>query len=230
MKIKRLIKKLENKEYVKENGGILNTILRIIKNRIKKEESTIYLFENEIIIDVNIKNENVITIDNIYDLIDFIKDRSIEDKFINYDEYYSEIKERFKKGDICYAFRINNKICGVIFVAFKYSYCNVVDYTFEFPTETAGFYDLYTLKDYRKKGILSSIYQVAFADIKSKGFRKSWIWIMPHNIASLKLHEKFNINRIIKKIVLRQKYGFKWHIIQNVDMQIDEILNNRNQK
>jgi GNAT superfamily N-acetyltransferase len=141
-------------------------------------------------------------------------------------DYISVVRNRFQHGEWCYlARRSNSKLfVGVLFAAANTTKVNPVRYQVDIPPDTVGILDVYTSSKFRSKGFYSQIFNAAINDFINKGYKKAWIWIMPHNITSLAVHNRLGLSHVFLKVTLRQRWGLRWHRIEKVDFTVEKLL------
>lgn len=228
-RILSLLDNLKIKLEIDKNGynplKIMSTIFNKVISRLKNEITEMYLFEMEFQSKSNlVLNENINILNVPEKLFDFAKKRAVEDKSCIEEKYIKQINERFKNHDFCYAVELEGMIVATIFVSKKNVYSTAVNYLFVCPPHTCAIYDVYTLSEYRNRGYIKKIYNFAFQDLKSKGLKKCWIWFMPHNLATLMTHKKVGFRKAIRKITLVQKFGLRWHRIEQINLAIDDLI------
>lgn len=158
-------------------------------------------------------------------ILPFIRVRQKEDVNWRSNDYYMEVKRRFECGHKCFALRYNKEIVSTIFIGINQCYIAPVAYNIRLPSNVVGFYDVYTVSAYRGKGFYAKLFNITVNKCMEEGFDEAWMWIMPHNVVSLKVHDKLGMNHIFKIITLYQRFGIRWHDVQDVDIYVRQIIN-----
>lgn len=227
MDFKRFSEILELKKNKYNLLKIAKTLAIKVINRLKYEKLEMFVFQ----LDLSNHGEpkpmqQVKMINNSEELLKFIENRAAEDKDCDKNLYYENIKNRFSNGDVCFAYIENEEIISVVFVTSKDHYISAINYLFKMPPKCVAFFDVYTLKAARGRGILRYIYNKAFYYLNSQGFERALIWFLSSNIKTLLAHKKVGFENAIKKIVLVQKFGIRKHRVEDVNLCIDDLIKN----
>ncbi|MDP2923543.1 MAG: GNAT family N-acetyltransferase [Candidatus Omnitrophota bacterium] len=203
--------------------GIFLVFIKLFRRHIFLHKSTIYLLEMPLMyrdLNINMVAQRFTTIEP---LLLFAREREIQDTQWHGRSYVSELKERFERGDQCFALESDKKIISVIFVSRKSCPIKAVDYILILPEKTVGLYDVYTVPLYRGQGLYTKLFFLCINACINSGYDRAWIWIMPHNRVSLAVHNKLGMNHVIRSISLCQIFGLKWHIIKALNMSITDL-------
>jgi hypothetical protein len=203
----------------------IDKIINRIKNsRLKNENTEICLFEMNFHKNNYDTIKNVRVVSNISELDDFIDERKKEEPNINLAKYRKQIIKRFENHSNAYVYESDGKIVSAVFACPKSEYCNAINYKFVLPENVCGIVDGYTLKKYRGNSYYKILYSYAFSHLADTGFGKGWFWIVPHNKSSLIVHKKVGLEFGIRKITLIQRFGLRWHVKNNLQFNIDDII------
>ena len=157
-------------------------------------------------------------------LTEFASERESEDADWRGGAYLEEIRRRFENGDWSFIARVDGKVVSIVSMTRSSSFISPVRHWMTIPPLTVGYYDVYTLASQRGKKIYTKLFNASVNACLADGFKTAWIWIMPHNTASLKAHGRLGMNQAFLEIRLRQKWGFRWKRVRPVTVRTDDIL------
>ena len=201
-------------------------LIIVIKNRWKKDETTIYILEMALG-NRNYRNNYIFKKSNDNaEIKKLANERLCEDEVIQNSNYTKEVLMRIKKGDNYVAAYNGLDIVSILFISEKDSFLSPVRYKIFFPENTIGIYDVYTKKEYRGKGIYSDLFNFTINYYYNDGYKNAWLWLMKHNKVSILSHNKVGMRNVIKKITLMQRFGLKWIRIDDLKIDSAELLNN----
>lgn len=163
-------------------------------------------------------------VNSIEPLLEFIQKREVEDPIWT-GKYKREIEQRFSRGDLCFVVIEDGIVVCVLFATFKQNYVRDIDYLFVYGEKTFGIIDGYTLKTYRHRNYYRAVFSLCISHCKKLGYETIHACISPSNTISLRLHNSLGVNHIIGKISMYQRWGFRKHKIERLDIRIKEILN-----
>lgn len=205
--------------------GYARYLLDELCARWPKKEMSIYVLEMKIPTTRAEKTLPVVKrINSLEPLMDFISLREQEDP-IWHGNYLNELKERFEKGNLCFATFDNERVISTLFVTFGGYYFAELDYALRFPEGVFGVIDVYTLKDYRGTGCYGKAFKACASDFAGSEFEKLYGFIAPDNKVSLMTHNRLGLNHIIMKVSMYQHWGFRRHTVEKMDTYIENIYN-----
>lgn len=189
-----------------------------IRKRWKTETETIYLIltylDGHYLLDKKLPPSNEVKMyRNFNDIKDIMLRRCEEDGM--HGNYINEYQKRIKRGDCLVTLLIGNDIISYIFISEKKAYFSQLNFSEYLENECFAVYDVYTFKKYRGKGLYEILLAEVFREFKKRGYTKFWLWVMKHNKISLKVHQKLNINHVIK--IYKGYYNFGFRIIKKYD-------------
>lgn len=158
-------------------------------------------------------------------ILQFAHDRELEDSNWEQGKYVQDVIQRINRGDVCFGAQRDGKIVSVIFASRGPCHLGPVGYYLKIPSGTMGYYDAYTLASYRRQGLYSNVFSKCVNTSLDEGYHTAWMWIMRHNIISLKTHDSLDMNHVFMEIALHQRWGFRWHKVRAVDLSIQDLLN-----
>jgi len=197
--------------------------LKLLKRHMFFRVSTIYLLEMPL---CRCEADTHITaryITGIEPLLLFAREREAQDSQWHARSYVRELEERFQKGDRCLALEADAKIVTVIFMSEKTCLIKAIGYTLTIPEKTISLYDVYTAPAYRGRGLYGQLFSFCVNECARQQYERAWMWIMPHNLTSLKVHHTLGMNHIIRSISLCQIFGLRWHITKSLNTFIADI-------
>ena len=209
------------KTLLRERGFLY--LLGGIERRWKPSEDIIYVLEMRLEKRV-VTSSSVVKMTTPDVILSFAHERELEDGEWERGKYVQEVIQRFKNGDWCFVAKKDMRIVSVIFVSRGPCYIAPVGYTLQIPDRTVGLYDIYTLLAYRGLHLYSAVFRKAVNSSLKEGYNAAWMWIMPHNVVSLKANEKLGLRHIFKGISLCQRWGFRWHKVRSLDIDVKELL------
>jgi ribosomal protein S18 acetylase RimI-like enzyme len=195
----------------------------ILKNRLKNNIVSVYIIQMALEKRSHCEKNNIKKITDVSELKEFCAKREREDKLCE-GEYLTEVTDRLKQGDFCVAMLIENNIASVLFVSTNSCYISTLGINLKLPEDTIAIYDVYTSTQYRQKGFYRQIFNYCVNDYFNKGFRQVWLWVMEHNKTSIIVHNALGFKRIIRKLSLKQKFGFRWIKSENIDNDLLALL------
>lgn len=159
-------------------------------------------------------------------LSDFITNKINESDLFD-EKHLNLVSERFRKGDWCYAYKVDGKIVSTIFVSsLSPYYIEVVDSKINIPVESVVLYDLYTLRNYQGAVNYKIFYASIFSDLNERGYKSAQFFIMPHNIASLLLHKRIKVKNVVLKITLLKFTFIKIKLKKQLSFDINDLIKN----
>jgi hypothetical protein len=132
--------------------------------------------------------------------------------------------KRINRGDRCFLLLINNEPVSYHWVASENVYIETTDSLYDLPTNCCVIYDGFTSSLYRGKGYYRLLYSLSTRQLFEEGFRKVWIWVMRHNIVTIKAHDQLGFKQIKYEISLCTFLGFTKRRIRRVDYPILDLL------
>jgi hypothetical protein len=162
-------------------------------------------------------------IDSVDPLLPLAREREAHDPQWQGRSYSAELRKRILRGDWCLSSVINGEIISVMFLSKGPCWLGPVAYSLSLPQGIIGFYDVYTLPTYRRQGLYRDLFLTGINSCLDAGYKRVWMWIMLHNRTSVIVHDKLGLNHIIRSISLRQRWGFKWHKMKCLDINITKL-------
>ncbi len=208
----------------------LNRLIYVLQTPLRrwKNETDIVYFIDMPLSQRSSKTEIVITCKKSWDseLEAFATWREKTDPLWQWNDYTDLVKKRIHAGAWCYIARQKNthSFIGILFAVGNSCYVEAVRYQVKIPPDTVGIFDVYTSIEFRGQGFYTQLFNTAINDFLKKGYRLTWIWIMPHNLTSLAVHNQLGLSHIFLKVIHRQRWGFRWHQIEKVDQSIAELI------
>lgn len=204
-------------------------IAQIIFNRFRKSKTIVYLTETNLLEitdnpSLELANREFKIIENFNEFVWFAEHRTIEDKEAG-DNFVSVVKTRFKRGDFAIVYLENEKFpLSYVFITTKYAVFTPVGMTLPLPDKTFGMYDVYTFKAARSKGYYSHLFEYSIFYMKKLGYKKIWLWLMAHNIKSVKVHYKLGLKTIIMILTEKRNFGIVKKETKNIEMSLSELI------
>lgn len=94
--------------------------------------------------------------------------------------------ERWRRGDKCYAARVDGAVAGWVWVSRRLTYVKELGRWFRPGRREAYVYDGFTIVEHRGEGILPAILSRIAADLARKGAARIWTFVESDNRASLR--------------------------------------------
>jgi GNAT superfamily N-acetyltransferase len=154
----------------------------------------------------------------------FARHRQQVDETCSGASYASHLKSRLAHGDWCYLGFDGDQATGCVWASRGPCAIAPLHYTLALPRAVVGFYDVYTAPACRGRGLYSPLFHAALQDSADLGFKEAWMWIMPHNLHSLAVHNRLGLRRVFRRITLRQRWGLRWHEVEPLDLEVRELL------
>jgi len=202
----------------------LKFIIRALRCRWSAIQEVIYILEMPLSTQSLNLSMPVYCINTVGSLLPFVLERAQENEGWKSEDYIEELKWRFGRGDRCFCLEQDGKIVSVMFVCEGSCYIDAVNYMLKIPKRVVGFYDVYTLPAFRGRHLYSVIFKSTVNSCLREGYHTAWMWIMPHNMVSLKVHRDLGMRHIFREITLCQRYGFRWHKIRTLDIDTGKLL------
>jgi len=198
--------------------------LRVFKNRMKKDITEIFLLEMDLGPREYDKSYTYAVGNNANELMQFVKDRINEDETLSGFNYKENIYLRMEKGDKYFILKKNGVIASILFVSYSRTFISPVAYELKIPDGYVGIYDVYTLQEYRGKGLYQNLFNFCVDNLFKDGYRKAYLWLMKHNIPSIVVHNKLGMKTVVKVIIMKQKYGLRWKKVKEVSFNSNNLL------
>lgn len=139
------------------------------------------------------------------ELNEFSFKRCNENNNYYFDSYTKEIAHRLHKGMSACALLLNGKIVSMFFTSKQDYLVDQVNYIYTPENNEILITDIYTLIEYRKKGLYSLLLQHAINYYKEIGINTFVMWIMKHNRATIKAQLKVGFKEIFQTVQM-----FSW--------------------
>jgi hypothetical protein len=203
-------------------------LIQILFNRLKSSKTEVYLIEAKL--SEIITTENNESIDCVFEIINnfdgfarYAEHRKTEDTELD-ESFILSIKQRFGRGDFAIVYLNNeNYPLSYIFITTMTANITPVGLTLQLPENAFGIYDVYTFKAVRGKSYYSQLFNFSVSHMLKCGYESLWLWLMPHNIASVNVHCKLGLKRIIKILIENRNYGIVKKEIKNVDLLLSSL-------
>ena len=154
---------------------------------------------------------------SVNELKQFVDNRIKEDVTLLDFDYEGNIHLRMQKGDKYYVLKENDAIASILFVSFTSALITPVSYELKMPAGYVGIYDVYTLQKYRGKRLYQNLFNFCVDSLFREGYKKAYLWLMKHNVPSVVVHNKLGMKTVVKIIMMKQGYGFRWRKIKEVN-------------
>jgi GNAT superfamily N-acetyltransferase len=103
---------------------------------------------------------------------------------------HNEALGRICNGGVCFVAMIENKVAGFAWLYFqKRKYEPAIEREEAFRDDEALIYDTFSFPEFRRSGIGSKLNEEGLRYLKSKGYKKSLVYIQADNIPSIKSFE-----------------------------------------
>lgn len=145
-------------------------------------------------------------IDNYSDFENIAKKREIED---NIEGYCQVVYKRFKENEIAFIYKIEEEVSAYLFVSKTKANLTQMKYSIPLNKPIFAIYDVYTFNKYRKKGFYNQLVRFVCENLSSKGYSKFYLWVMNHNLLSIKAHSKMGINKVVAIFKLKYRLGIR---------------------
>ena len=194
--------------------------------RLPYRRELIYVVEIPLATATLSSNIPTLRIQSVPPLLEFAGIREREDPTCK-GSYEAELERRFSRGDICFAALENDKIVAVQFLTFGQGYIGEIDYLFTFPEKACGSIDSYTLRQFRGRSFHEATHYAILSYLAGTEFKSVYGWIPPWNKAAFKVHNKLGFKNIFFEITMKQRLGFRHHIIRELNTTVDEFFRDR---
>jgi GNAT superfamily N-acetyltransferase len=104
--------------------------------------------------------------------------------------------KRLNLGHLCFVAEKNGNIVHYTWVAFEEIHLKKLNRKLQMESDAAYIYDVYTLPEYRGRGISSTVYAKIFEYLLEKGFKRAYCLISSNNYPSLRVAEKTGLRNI----------------------------------
>lgn len=192
-------------------------IIRVLKNRMVKDLTEVFLLEMELEPRKYDKSYDYVIGNNMNELRQFVNDRIKEDATLSNFDYEENIYLRMQRGDRYFVLKENDVIASILFVSFTSAFITPVAYELKIPDGYVGIYDVYTLQKYRGKGLYQNLFNFCVDNLFRKGYKKAYLWLMKHNVPSVVIHNKLGMKTVVRIIMMKQGYGLRWKKIKEVN-------------
>lgn len=154
----------------------------------------------------------------------FARQREVEDEEWRGRDYASAVGKYLRSGDWHYMLMDGDRGVGIVNASRGPCFISPVRHWVRLPEKVVGFYDVYTTPVHRGRGYYPALFNTAVNDCVTMGYQRAWMWIMPHNIRSLKVHNQLGMSHVFRRIVHRQRWGFRWHRFESLDTSAEELF------
>jgi GNAT superfamily N-acetyltransferase len=134
------------------------------------------------------------------------------------------LKERFSRGDLCFAGMARGGIVSVAFATFNQVYLREVDYHLKFSQKACALFDSYTLTGYRRHGFYKAVQNSLLSHLARLGFEVVYLWVSASNKAAFEAHNSLGFKNIVQEIILDQRLGLKRRVVRECNISVDRFL------
>ncbi len=202
-----------------------NCLKKLLKGLATRHE-VLYILEMPLSPPSILSNVCTVSIESAVSLIEFARLREIEEPDWG-GGYFRELKERFSRGDLCFAVFSNGNIVSVAFVTFGQVYLREVDYYLTFPKKVCALFDSYTLAHYRRLGYYKAVQNSLLSHMAALGFEAVYLWVSASNKTAFEVHNSLGFKNIVQEIILDQRLGLKHRVVRECNISVDKFLNDR---
>ncbi len=197
-------------------------ILHTLRERWPKKSVSIYILVMKLKPRKN--NSDIFTqcINSVEPMKEYAHLREIEEPSWN-GNYFAELKKRFARGDLSVSVIEDSKTVSHLFVNHDYFEVGEFSYSINFPKHTVGFYDAFTLSNYRGRGLYKATFNYCINICYQKGFKDAWLGISSSNVHSMMVHRSLGMRKIILEVTMYQRWGLRWHIVRRLNTFVDEL-------
>jgi ribosomal protein S18 acetylase RimI-like enzyme len=142
-------------------------------------------------------------------LNEFALSRSRENSNIFFDVYSKIIAKRLSEGMAACVLLQGEKIVSVFFTSTQNCTVEQVNYIYQPKKSELVITDIYTLIDYRRKGLYSLLLQHAINHYRKIGINVFVMWVMKHNRATIQAQLKLGFTEVFQTVNLFSWLGFE---------------------
>ena len=197
--------------------------LHTIRERWPERRCSIYVLEMPVSPLEAMPGIRIHDIDCVEPLLEFAHEREAEDEEWHGKSYVAELEQRFARDDRCFAAEQEGRIASILFTTSGPCLISEVGYVLSLPERTPGLYDVYTLPRYRGKHLYSAVFRSCINACASEGYSAVWMWILPENLVSFRVHDQLGLRRIILEVSMHQRRGIRRHAVRQLDMNIEDL-------
>lgn len=122
-------------------------------------------------------------------------------------QYIHEVNQRFIKGNQCVILKEGDTIASYLFISYNEAYIDAVDYNLSLLPDQAAVYDVYTFPEFRGRSLYPRLFFLVSDILKERGYNEILLWLMPHNLRSIKSHLKIGFNEVSATICRKEFLG-----------------------
>ncbi len=197
-------------------------ILHLLRDRWPKKSDSIYILAMKLEPRRNNSDIYIQCINSIEPMKEYAHLREIEEPSWN-GNYLAELKRRFARGDLSVSVIEDGKTVSHLFMNHDYFELGEFSCSLNFPKHTVGFYDAFTLSNYRGRGLYKAAFNYCVNICYQKGFKEAWLGIAPSNVHSLIVHRSLGMDKICLEVTMFQRWGFRRYAIRHLNTFIDEL-------
>ncbi len=145
-------------------------------------------------------------------------------KSSGHSRYLQEVNRRFAMGDYCLVQKVDNEVVGYLFISEKIAHLAPVRVKRKLLPGEVAIYDVYTREQFRGKGCYPALFESACQWLMARGYTTIWLWVMPHNMVSVKTHLKLGFRHIYTVFHLYQFLGMRLHMARKVLLPLESLL------
>ena len=196
-------------------------ILHTLRERWPKKFASIYILAIKLEPQRNNSDIYIQCINSVEPIKEYAHLREIEEPSWN-GNYLAELKKRFARGDLSVSVIEDSKTVSHLFVNHDYFEVGEFSYSINFPKHTVGFYDAFTLSNYRGRGLYKATFNYCANICYQKGFKDAWLGISSSNVHSMMVHRSLGMQKIIE-VTMSQSWGLRRHTIRRLNSFIGEL-------
>ena len=133
---------------------------------------------------------------------------------------HDEALGRLCNGNACFVAMVENKVAGFAWLYFqRRKYEPAIERVETFRDDEALIYATFVFPEFRRKGVGSKLNEESLRYLKSKGYKKSLVYIQADNIPSIKSFESvgFYLTKIITCLRIFKFNRIKEHYVNKID-------------
>jgi GNAT superfamily N-acetyltransferase len=147
----------------------------------------------------------------------YVLTRGSEDPNSIFEAYSKVIADRLNNGLKAFALLHHGVIVSIFFTSEQDSFVEQVNYTYKPEKNEISILDIYTLSNYRKKGLYSLLLKHSIKYYRRVGINTFVMWIMKHNRATIQAQLKNGFTNIFRIVSL-----FCWLGIEKSSIETSE--------
>jgi hypothetical protein len=133
-----------------------------------------------------------------------------------------QTKERFVRGDYMMVLIVDDTPTSYVFISEKVANFEQFHLKEKMDSNCFAIYDVYTFKRFRGMGFYEDLISLILK--KRIDYKKFWLWVMKHNQASLKVHDRLQVNSVIRIYEESFRFGFRSLKITNTNFPLSDLI------